>query len=219
MNRKLKALGLTFVALLALAAVSSSAMATEFHSETAHTIISGEQPAAENDVFTVNAGTVTCKSATYSGTTSAETQAEVTVTPTYNECTAFGFVSTKIDVPGGNVAAGAGGGCDYRFTPSTASSQLHIVCGSGEFITVTAFNCYVRVGTQTATGVTYVNGGSGTSRDVTVNANITGLSYSQENKFGGCGGGAGSFTNGKYVGAGTVKGSTTTGGAVGIWHA
>jgi hypothetical protein len=44
MNRKLKALGLAFVALLALTGLSSAAIAAEFHSETAHTSISGEQP-------------------------------------------------------------------------------------------------------------------------------------------------------------------------------
>jgi hypothetical protein len=217
MNRKLKGLGLMFVALLALAGFSSSAMATEFHSETAHTIIKGEQPEGSNDVFTVNAGKVTCTSATYAGTTSAVTTPEVTVTPTYTGCTAFGFVNTTIDVPGGNVAAGANGGCDYRFTPSTASSQLHIICGAGEVINVTAFNCWVTIGSQTTGGITYTNSGAGTARDVTVNANISGIVYTQHSKsFPGCSNGT--FSNGTYVGKGTVKGQTTTGAAVGIWH-
>jgi hypothetical protein len=219
MNRKLKALGLTFVALLALAGFSSMVMAAEFHSETAHTTISGEQPAETNDVFTVKAGTVTCKSATYAGTTTSATTSEITVTPTYTECTAFGFVGATIDVPGGNKPAGANGGCDYRFTPSTATSQLHIVCGAGEFITVTTFNCDVHVGSQTATGITYTNAGSGNGRDVTVNANITGLTYTQTNtSFPFCTGGAGTFTDGKYVGKGTVFGKNTAGEAVGVWH-
>jgi hypothetical protein len=208
MNRKLKGLGLMFAALLALAAFSSSAMATEFHSETAHTIISGEQPPEKNDVFTVKAGTVTCKSATYSGTTSSVTTGEVTVTPKYSECTAFGFVNSPIDVPST---------CDYRFTPSTAAKQLDIVCTSTEKITVTAFNCWVTVGTQSTNGITYTNAGAGATRDITVDANVTGLAYTQHSKsFPGCTNG--SFTDGTYVGSGTVKGANTEGKQVGIWH-
>jgi hypothetical protein len=205
MNRKLKGLGLMFVALLALAGFSSSAMATEFHSEVAHTIIDGEQPAETNDVFTVKAGTVTCKSATYSGTVNSATTSEVTVQPKYSECTAFGFVNTTIDVPSG---------CWYRFTPDT--NPLHIVCGA-EPITVTAFNCWITVGSQTNSGITYSNSGSGSSRDVTVTANATGLTYTQHSKsFPGCT--SGTFTDGKYVGKGTVKGTNTEGKAVGIWR-
>src|SRR4051794_37458556 len=101
MNHKLKGLGLMFVALLALAGFSSSAMATEFHSETAHTILSGEQAAGTNDVMTFKAGKWTCNSITYSGTASTVTTGQIRVVPTYKECTAFGFVSIPIDVAAG----------------------------------------------------------------------------------------------------------------------
>jgi len=207
MNRKLKGLGLMFVALLALAGFSSSAMAAEFHSETAHTIISGEQPAGTNDVFTVNAGKVTCNSATYSGTTSAATTSEIEVEPKYSECTAFGFVSTTIDVEG----------CKYKFTPATSTPQLHIICPAGKTLHVTAFNCWVKIGSQTLSGITYDNSGSGTSRDVTATANVSGITYTQESKsFPGCTNGT--FTNGTYVGAGTVKGANTSGTQVGVFY-
>jgi len=206
MTRKLKTLGLAFVAVLAFGALSATAAsaATSFHSEQAHTILDGAQPVAEDDVFTVKAGTVKCTSATYSGTTSSATTTTVTVTPAYSGCTAFGFVSTPIDV----------NGCTYTF--NATNDDLVISC-AGSPITVTAFNCYVKVGSQTAsTGISYSTAGSGTSRDVTAKANITGLKYSQESKsFPGCTGG--SFEDGKYVGSGTVTGTNTTGGAVGIW--
>jgi hypothetical protein len=207
MTRKLKALGLAFVAVLAFGALSATAAsaATSFHSEQAHTIIDGTQPVAEDDVFTVKAGTVKCTSATYSGTTEAATTTTVKVTPAYSGCTAFGFVSTPVDVPAG---------CTYTF--NATNDDLAIAC-TGSPITVTAFNCHVKVGTQTATsGISYSTAGSGTARDVTVKANITGLKYTQESKsFPGCTNGT--FEDGKYVGSGTVTGTNTAGGAVGIW--
>lgn len=207
MTRKLKALGLAFVAVLAMGALSASAAsAASFHSEAAHTILSGEQPTGTNDVFTTNAGTVTCQNATYSGTTSSATTSTVTVTPSYSGCTAFGFVNATIDV----------NGCTYTF--NAGNDDLIITC-SGNPITVTAFNCHVKVASQEATaGISYDNAGSGTSRDVTATANITGLKYTQESKsFPGCTNG--SFTNGTYKGAGTVKGSNTAGTeSVGIWQ-
>jgi hypothetical protein len=216
MTTKFKLLGLMLTALLALAGLSPPARAAEFHFEAAHTIIGGID-IGSGDLFVVNAGTVRCTTSLYSGTANAATTSEITATPTYNDCTAFGFVSTKIDVPGGNVAAGAGGGCDYKFTPSTASSHLHIVCGAGEFITVTAFNCYVKIGTQTATGTTYDNSGSGTGREVVLTHNVSGLTYTQESKsFPGCS--AGTFSNGSFQGETAMWADNTTGGPAGFWH-
>jgi hypothetical protein len=205
MNRKLKALGLALAAVMAMAAFASSASAAEFHSEVAHTQITGSQ--IGTDVFTVNAGTVKCTEATYSGTqTTGVTATEVSVVPAYSGCTAFGFVSTPIDV----------NGCKYQFTPN-ANPYLHIIC-SGSPITVTAFNCYVKVASQTVnSGVTYTNTGAGTARDVDVKVSLSGLTYSQESKsFPGCSNGT--FTNGTYTGEATVKGANTAGTQVGIWH-
>jgi hypothetical protein len=208
MNRKLKALGLVIAAVMALAAFSGSASAAEFHSEVAHTQISGNQ--IGSDVFTTNAGTVKCSETTYSGTqTTGVTSSEVTVTPKYSGCTAFGFIGATIDV----------NGCDYRFTPNP-KPYLHIICGEKP-IEVTTPTCVVTVNSQTVQeGVTYTNEGAGTSRDVRVKVNLTGLTYDQHNKaFPNCTGGAGHFSNGTYTGEGTVKGANTAGTQVGIWWA
>jgi hypothetical protein len=205
MNRKLKALGLALAAVMAMAAFASSAYAAEFHSEATHTEIKGEQE--ETDVFTTNAGTVKCTTATYVGTTSAATTSEITVTPTYSNCTAFGFVNTPIDT----------NNCHYTFTSNpTVPPVLHILCPTAP-ITVTAFNCWVTVGSQTVnSGIEYTNKGAGTTRDVTVDVNISGLTYTQHSKsFPGCTNGT--FTNGTYVGKATVKGTNTAGTQVGVW--
>jgi hypothetical protein len=212
MNRKFRAFGLAFAAVIAMAAFSGTASAAEFHSEVAHTQISGTQ--IGTDVFTVNAGTVKCTEATYSGTqTTGVTSSEVTVLPKYGGCTAFGFVNTPIDV----------NGCHYTFTPN-ANPYVHINCGE-KFLTVTAFNCEVTVPSQTVqSGVTYTNEGAGTSRDVRVKVNLTGITYIQHSKnFPGCNTRGTNneettaFHDGTYTGEATIKGANTAGAQVGIW--
>jgi hypothetical protein len=205
MNRKLKALALALAAVMAMAAFASSASAAEFHSEVEHTEIKGEMEGT--DVFTTNAGTVKCTTATYTGTTSAFTTKEITVTPTYGGCTAFGFVNTPIDT----------NNCHYTFTPNPGTPPvLHISCPVAP-ITVTAFNCWITVGSQTVnSGIEYTNNGVGATRDVTVDVNISGLTYTQHPKnFPECA--KGTFSNGAYSGLATVKGSNTAGTQVGIW--
>jgi hypothetical protein len=214
MNRRLKSLGLALLAVLAFASVSvSAASAAEFHSEIAHTALSGTQ--VGEDVFTTNAGTVKCKKASYTGTSSAVTTPHQTVAPSYSECTAFGFVNATIDP----------NGCTYTFaavagTPSPITGTVQIVCtGEKKYIEVTAFNCDVKVGPQgPLKGITYTNAGAGKTRDVTVDVSLTGLHYEQSGtSFPGCSGGAGTFTNGTYTGQATVKGANTAGEQVGIW--
>ena len=200
MTPKLKALGLAFVAVLALGALSATAAsAAEFHSEAAHTILDGSQPVGEDDVWTFNAGTVKCTSATYSGTQSSATTASLSVKPTYSGCTAFGFVNTPVHWE-----------CVLFFNGSRLVWWFCI-------IEVTAFNCTVKVAPQELpNGVTYDNAGSGTSRDITATFNLSGIKYTQESKaFPGCTNGT--FTNGTYKGSATITGTNTTGSAVGIW--
>jgi hypothetical protein len=204
MTRKFKALGLALFAVLAMSALSASAAsAGEFHSEAAHTILSGSQ--LGEDIFTVTAGTVKCKEATYSGTQSSATATTVTVKPTYTECTAFTFVNTTIDT----------NGCEYEF--SGDDNKVNIVnCTSA--LTVTAFNCYVTVGNQKGLeSVTYTNEGKTTSRDVKVKVGINNVTYTQESKsFPGCSNGT--MNNGSYTGEATVRGFNTENVQVGVWR-
>jgi hypothetical protein len=202
MNRKLKILGLALVAVAAMAFSASAAMAASFHSEASHTIISGSQ--IGEDKFKVNAGTVTCGKATYSGTQSSATAETQTVTPSYSECKAFGFVNTTIDV----------NGCTYTFNAN--NGDLTLACSSSPIV-VTAFNCWVTIeGQNWHEVVVYTNEGSGSSRDVKVSVNIAGIKYTQHSKsFPGCTNGT--FENGTYEGAATVRGSNTEGAQVGAW--
>jgi hypothetical protein len=207
MNRKLKTLGVAFAAVMAMAIFAGPASATLalFHSEVEHSEIKGAQE--EQDVFTVNAGTVKCSTASYQGTSSVATPTEITVTPAYSNCTAFGFVNTTIHT----------NECHYTFTSHpTTPPVLHILCPK-EPITVTAFNCWITVPSQTVnSGVTYTNLGTGSSREVTVDVKLSALTYTQHSKsFPGCTNGT--FSNGTYVGLAKVKATNTAGTQVGIW--
>jgi hypothetical protein len=211
MNRKLKALGMAIAAVMAFAAFAGSASAAEFHSEVAHTQISGAQ--VKTDVFTTNAGTVKCSEATYSGTqTTGVTSTQVTAEAKYGGCTAFGFVGATIHM----------NGCDYLFT-SNPNPYLHILCPAGKVIEVTTPSCVITVPAQTVnSGVTYVNvpGNGTTTRHITVQVALSGLTYTQDpGPFPGCTGGGGTFTNGTYTGEATIKGANTAGTQVGIWWA
>jgi hypothetical protein len=207
MNRKFTTLGVAFATVMAMAIFAGPASATLalFHSETAHTEIKGQQEGT--DAFITNAGTVKCSSIIYTGTASVATPTEITVTPKYEKCTAFGFVSTPIDT----------NNCHFTFiSHPTTPPVMHIVCPTAP-ITMTAFNCWTTVGSQTVnSGIGYTNNGAGTTRDVTAELNISGLSYTQHPKsFPQCD--SGTFTNGTYTGLVRVKGTNTAGTQVGIW--
>jgi hypothetical protein len=197
---KLKMLGVLVAAMMAFAAAPASAEPL-FHSEAEHTLGSGSQ--VGEMTFTVNAGTVKCKKVTGTGTMTAKTTTEVSSTPTFSECTAFGFVNATIDT----------NGCSNLIT---ADIEVHLVCPAGKTMQVTAFNCWVSVGPQSATSMEYVNTGSGSSRTILAREEGTGIHYVQTSKsFPGCTNGT--FTNGTAKGEVLTKGTDTAGNPVGIW--
>jgi hypothetical protein len=213
MIRNLKVLRLAALAVCALSAFSAaSASAAEFHSSVEHTILDGTQ--IGNDVFTTNAGTVSCADARYDGTITAKTTKTITgVTPTYSECTAFGFTSVPIDH---NECT-----YDYHTTavapPAPAANYISITCPTGKVIEVTEPNCTVTVGPQNLAGVAYTTEGKSPKRDVKVTVNIVGITYTQDGRgFFPCT--AGTFTNGTYKGESTVIGRDTTGNQVDVWY-
>jgi hypothetical protein len=198
--------GPALFAVLAMSALlASAASAGDFHSEVAHTTLTGSQ--IGEDVFNVTAGTVKCKEVTYSGTQSSATTTTVTVKPTYSECTAFTFVGATIDT----------NGCEYEF--SGDNTKVNIVnCGSTP-LTVTGFNCWVTVGNQNGLeSVTYTNEGAGSSRDVRVSVGISNVLYTQHTTktFPGCSNST--MNNGSYIGAATLRGFNTEGAQVGVWR-
>jgi len=212
MTRYLKVLGLTLVAAFAMSAVVASAASAanfNFHSEGTSTVLTGTQHAG-SDVFKTDGGTVSCSSATYTGSQTGSTAESVEVTPTYSGCTAFGFINVPIHV----------NGCKYKFATSETKYQgaVHIICATKP-IEITSPGCTVTVGTGTPGGkATYTNVGSGTTREVTVDVALTGINYVEDNNGGGCVGPTGTTkTNGTYSGAALVTGETSKKAHLGIW--
>ena len=202
--RNLKILGLALIAMLSMSAVAASmASADELTAENYPATLKGSlDEVAVPDKFLTTTGPVSCKQANYDGTISGPTTT-VEVTPTYNECTAFGFPAV-IDH----------GNCKYLFhiVKNTTEGDVDLVCTSGE-LTVTAIGagtpkCIVHVPPQSdITGtVKYSRIGAGTTQEITVVANLTGIDYThtQGTGVGSCP--SGSATNGTLEAKAKVTG-------------
>jgi hypothetical protein len=194
MNRKIKTLGVVLASVFAMSAIgASAASAAEFHSAVHPQSIHGVQTVSH--VFTTNAGTVTCKTATFTGTTSALTSATQTLAPDYNNCTAFTFINVPIHE----------NGCDYLFNANgTTEVKCPTVGGVKQKIEITAPFCTTTVSEQhIAGGMTFANNAAKT--DIVATTNIK-----EEIDYNECGT---ARTNGSY------KGTTTVTGASGsVWY-
>jgi len=173
----MKVLGLMLVAMFAMSALAATAVsADELEAEKYPVSLNGSLDEPEKpDRFITTVGTVSCKQANYDATISGPTTT-VSATPTYSECTAFGFPAV---IHHGN--------CKYLFhinaAAPTTEGDIDLVCTSGD-LTVTAVSagttkCIVHVPAQSdITGtVKYSKIGAGTTREITVEANLTGIDY------------------------------------------
>lgn len=159
MIRKLKVIGLAFVAVLAMSAVAAPASqaAPEFTCSPYPCTATGSSAKGAEE-FTTEAGTVKCNShflveKVGGGDLTGPSQ-KVTVTPTYTNCEAFGFLSATVNVEE----------CDYVFTateklgPDHYVHHVDIVCPTGQSIKITAGTCKAEVKGQTGvTDVTTLN--------------------------------------------------------------
>jgi hypothetical protein len=159
---------------LAMAVFSSQASAAEFHLGYP---VTGEQTTTH--YFTTFAGKVTCKTVHWSGT-AASTTSELTMTPKFETCTAFGFINTPIDV----------NGCALLIT---ATGVTHVECPAGKEIEITTPGCTTKIGPQTISGNTFANNAGKT--DVVMTMNASGITYNECGK---------SFSNATYTGASTL---------------
>lgn len=218
MNRKLKAFGLAVVASLAMSVVAASAsQAAEFHSGEAHTILNAAQ--STTHVFTAGEGFggVTCSTATFAGTSTAATETEQTITPSYSGCKdSFG-----------RTAHVAMNGCKYRFhattetAANTFSGNTDVLCEVGKSINITITpggflgECKVTIPGQENTGpITFHNVANG---DVRTDASASNVTNSTSGGFFNCGIANGHHTAGTYNGDAITAGTNTAGGAVNIF--
>ena len=131
MTRKIKTLGVALVAVFALTAVMASAASAASFTASSYPTTGTGVSAIGNDVLMTEAGTVEC-AVHFEGTLVGESS-DLTVTPTYTNCKAFGFVSATMT------------GCKYTFTAvSTTSANVDVV----NPCTILVSNCHVTVPNQ-----------------------------------------------------------------------
>jgi hypothetical protein len=177
-----------------------------FTSEKEKTVLTGEQVGDETDnlfgIKVVPGLKVTCKKATYTGTTASVGVTTITAVPTYKECIGLGaaaatvtndrcaFVLTGTTDKHGPLTPGDSGEethatvhleCDHNKVGGKIGS-IRIVTGGCEFI----FQSTHPEGTpvnQNLLGVTYTNEGSGATRDIKIDGTIDGIHYTTNDAF------------------------------------
>jgi archaellum component FlaF (FlaF/FlaG flagellin family) len=175
MIRNIKILGLALVAVLAMSAVAvGSASAGEFTGSSYPAEGEGGQTTPHK--FTVQGQAVECSTASFSGSLAAASE-QIKITPVYEGCKAFGFLSATVDM----------NGCYYTFTADgektgthTRHGSVHIICpGATKSITVTASTCTVHIPEQTPTGnkvkFDNITNGLGVVIGVLVTSEVTGI--------------------------------------------
>jgi hypothetical protein len=139
---------------------TSAAPITKFAAEEAPVTIAGVGSTSSTTYFKTIGGNLTnCKSYTLSGTAASVTSEEITLKPTYKECT----VSTH-SVPDGYVSAGS---CSYVFHANGKFDIAGASCASNP-MTITQAGCLVTIGPQSglSSGFKFVNEGSGKLRAI-----------------------------------------------------
>ena len=152
-------LALALAVLAMSAVVASAASASNF---TADAYPTGGTATSEkgNDVFSTEAGKVECAAHFEVAALSGPSET-ATVTPTYTNCKAFGFLSATVAMEG----------CDYVFH---TSGVVDVECPEGKAIVITASTCTATVGSQTGLeSVTLANSGTG----ISAQANVGGIAY------------------------------------------
>jgi hypothetical protein len=165
--QRFKVLGLNVTAILAISVVTASAASgAEFHSSSGTTFLTGSQ--VQVNEFAVNGGSFKCTTATASGSQVGLTAKEITLTPHYTGCTAFGQ-TIHVDL----------NGCTYRFTAASATAGNTVVaCPAGKEILFTVGTpsviCTVAIKAQTPFNnlVDYKSEGAKPTRDVLATATV-----------------------------------------------
>lgn len=169
--------------------------AFKIQSESAPVTLTGRQHAGSS-VFGTTAGSIKCTEGSYTGELSGTESVEFELpTVAYGGCTAFGgLFSASIET----------NGCTYRFTVTKINEgkregRFDLTCPAEKEITAKVTQagvtkCTIHVPPQTGLGtVTYTNIGSGTTREITMDVNLTKIKYTHTagTGFGSCTGGAG----------------------------
>jgi hypothetical protein len=207
MIRNLRALGLGLVAALSLSAVAASASsAAQLHSEAGHTILTGSQPMAPNELG-LDVGVMKCGVAKFDGTIAAATTTTFSLTPTFGNCEI-----------GGVEVLFTHNECKFRFhigPNEHPTGTVDIVCPD-QPIEIDGPACVVTIPPQAGLqGETFTNEGEGAERRVIVDLNLGGIHYVEHGM--GCQNQTVTTNNGTYTGQITLTGESAGGAHRGIW--
>jgi hypothetical protein len=219
MTGKLKVLGLALVAVWAMSAVAASGAQAQVgkltinHIENEETVTDSSATLTGNQVgvhvFTANGHEVTCEHANFHAEIEDGAETVTTSAPEYTGChIILGFTfSATVTVPAG---------CDYHFsnfeTEGAAgeyTGDTKLTCtGEPIKINVPAAGCSITIGgTQSFANSVSASNMSETIDDITLNATVSGISFTSS------GGLCGSSGNtGTYNGLTTIKAEKTGGG-------
>jgi hypothetical protein len=216
MTRYLKALGLTLFAALAISAVmASAASAVPFKVKSSLTKPVITSSADGKISLGFNLGKLSCTIDNEVGVDGEEEgeEVELLLTPTYEECSLAG-VPAKIDT----------NGCEEEFDPvdkdanGNFEGEVEIICPT-KSMEITAEGCTITIPAQKKLlTMTFQNKGTGNSRELTVERNITKLTYTEDPV-----GATPSCptkttrTDGTFSGASTLTAETDKGVMGGLW--
>ncbi len=207
MLRNVRVLGLMLGVLLGLAGMSAqSVAASPLTVGQSNAWLTGDQDGGTHSFNT--SASISCFTATFKAKTTGTTVNELTITPAYESCTAFGFATAHVSM----------NGCTYTLTTANdfgtnqvvwnggLFGQLDIACPEGKTIVITPTSLGVSVCTQTIgaqdPGGSIVGRSAGTAgaMDITLEISWTRLSYKGT---GGPCGTSGEF--GSYTGNSTFR--------------
>lgn len=182
MLRRAVAQGVVLIVILGIVGtMAPSAVAHEFHLESAPAVLTGDG-GGEALRLEIGSSTLLCNQDKFEGTLPVagffNEYDEITVRPTHSECSieSVGAVSVKTN------------DCATVFDSDTSilgDAPVRIECAAGSSIEVVIPGiCTLKIGAQTpGNGVHYANLGSGTSRRITATTTITGISYTKTGAF------------------------------------
>lgn len=158
---RIKVMGLALVAVFAMGALASSAMAAPtLEAGNANVNLTGEQAPGTNDVFNIEGSKVTCTEAMYNANgVTANGGTNAVLHPVYGNCTAFGFIGATVNVATGcNYRGMATGSQDANMFYNTGELQIECTNPTNEFITISVSNCVMHVKAQNiSSGIAFSN--------------------------------------------------------------
>jgi hypothetical protein len=213
MTRRLKILGLTLLAALAVgavAALTASASFPLFHVEAEDTVLTGSQGQLANaNVLTTDFGELKCKDVKYAGTQEGLTASTLTLKPKFEQCQHNGENAVVTENT-----------CAFLFhlgeSTEPVEAQMDIECVDGDQLVVHTEECTTTIPPQSGLKkVTFTNEGEATTRSIIADLNVGEIHYVEHGE--GCATETETTENGTFTGRTTVTGEDSEQNHIGIW--